>query len=85
MKYGISSDSNLALNRACVMDESQNSSNLRTLRTKFDTSDGSVVGNATDKKLEDLLNDCRSRIVEQAFLPEVRRDGERDDCWLTIL
>jgi len=43
MKYGISIDSNLALTRASVMDESQNSSNLRTLRTKFDPSDGSVV------------------------------------------
>jgi hypothetical protein len=39
MKYGILSDSNLALTRACVMDESQNASNLRTLLTKFDPCD----------------------------------------------
>jgi hypothetical protein len=67
------------------MDESPNVSNLRTLLTKFDPSDEPVVADATAKMLEDLLYDCRSRIVEQAFLAEVRRDDERNDCWVTIL
>ena len=42
MKYGNSSDSNLALNRA-FMDESRNASNLRTLLRKFDPCDEPVV------------------------------------------
>jgi hypothetical protein len=43
MKYGIFSDSNPALTRACVMDESQNAPNLRTLLTKFDPCDEPLV------------------------------------------
>ena len=70
---------------SAFMEESQNVSNLRTLLTQYDPSGEQVVGDATEKKLEDLLNECRSKIVDQAFCAEVQREGEEGEGWLTIV